>query len=160
MDFKNILYIFAIIQDVLEKQLIIYIMTSNFIKKSNFEFNGFNFDLDSINSWGEGVNEIYAFSEELGDSVAFFEVDGEIYWCCDDALFDVIKGNEHIDEGSVLETIIRLREQQKQMIEVNGFNDFGEEMPNFITNPIHHTIVDFKDGNPRNCSVDNLFLRE
>lgn len=135
-------------------------MKSNFIKKDNFEFKGFNFDLTSINEWGDGVNEIYAFSEELGDTVTFFEVNGTIYWACDDALFDVIKGNDNIDEGSVLETIIRLREEEKRMIEVNGFNDFEEEMTDFVTNPIHHKIVDFKDGNPRNCSVDNLFIRE
>lgn len=135
-------------------------MKSNFIKTDKFVFKGFNFELNSINEWGNGVNEIYAFAEELGDSVAFFEVDGTIYWACDDALFDIIKGNENIDEGSVLETIIRLREQEKKMIEINGFNDFEEEMPDFVTNPIHHKIVDFKDGNPRNCNADNLFIRE
>ena len=135
-------------------------MKSNFIKSDNFSFNGFDFELESINSWGEGVNEIYAFSDELDDSVAFFEVDGKIYWSCDDSLLQVIKGNENIDEGSVLETIIRLREQEKKMIELNGFNDFGKKMPKFITNPIHHKIVDFKDGNPHNCNADNLYIRE
>lgn len=135
-------------------------MKSIFIKKDNFSFNGFDFELQSISEWGKGVNEIYAFSEEIGDTVSFFEVDGKLYWTCDDALFDVIKGNDNIDEGSVLETIIRYREQQAEMIEINGVNDFNEEMDNFITNPIHHKIVDFKDGNPRNCSVDNLYWRE
>ena len=135
-------------------------MKSNFIKESTFEYKGFEFELSSINSWGEGVNEIYAFSEELGDSVSFFEVDGKLYWTCDDELFNIIKGNDNIDEGSVLETIIRYREQEAEMIKVNGFNDFEEEMDNFVTNPIHYKIVDFKDGNPRNCSVDNLYYRE
>lgn len=135
-------------------------MKSSFIGKNNFVFKNISFELVSISSWGEGVNEIYAFSEELEDTVPFFEVNGKLYWGCDDALFDVVKNNKNIDEGSVLETIIRIREQEKHMIEVNGFNDFGEKMPDFVTNPIHHKIVDFKDGNPQNCSVENLYIRE
>lgn len=135
-------------------------MKSIFIKESKFEFKGFEFELSSIQNWGEGVNEIYAFSEELGDDVSFFEVDGKLYWTCDDELFDVIKNNDNIDEGSVLETIIRYREQQVKMIELNGFNDFEEKMDNFVANPIHFKIVDSKDGNPNNCSVDNLYIRE
>lgn len=135
-------------------------MRSIFIKKDTFEFKGFEFELSSIETWGEGVNEIYAYSEELGDTVSFFEVNEKIYWTCDDELFKVIVGNKNIDEGSVLETIIRHREHEAKMIEVNGVNDFNEKMDIFITNPIHHKIVDFKDGNPRNCSIDNLYLRE
>lgn len=135
-------------------------MKSNFIKNDNFKFKGFEFELSTIESWGEGVNKIYAFSEEIGDTVMFYEVDGTIYWVCDDNLFKVIIGNENIDEGSVLEDIIRGREQELEMYKINGFNSFGDKMDDFVTNPIHHTIVDFKDGNPRNCSPDNLFLRQ
>lgn len=135
-------------------------MKSNFIKKDEFVFRGLTFSLESIYSWGEGVNELLAYSDDIGDVVSFFEVDGIMYWICDDALFNAIKENDNIDEGSVLETIIRGREQELEMCKVNGFNSFGETMDDFVTNPIHHKIVDFKDGNPRNCSVDNLYIRE
>lgn len=135
-------------------------MKSNFISKDKFQFREIEFELSTIESWGEGVNKIYAFSEKIGDTVLFYEVDGKIYWVCDDSLFDVIIGNDNIDEGSVLEDIIRDRETELKYCEINGFNSFGETMEGFVTNPIHHKIVDFKDGNPSNCSVDNLFIRE
>ena len=134
-------------------------MNSVFLKQNKFNYKDIEFELTSISEWGEGVNEIYGWSEEY-DGVYFFEVNGTIYWVCDDELINVIKDNDEVDTGSVLESIIRSREEELEFIKSNGgYNTFGEKADDFISNPINHPIVDFKDGNPNNCKVDNLYVR-
>ena len=134
-------------------------MNSVFLKQNKFNYKDIEFELTSISEWGNGVNELYGWSEDY-NTINFFEVNGTIYWICDDELINVIKDNDNIDTGSVLESIIRGREEELEFIKNNdGFNEFGELATDFITNPIHHPIVDFKDGNPRNCKADNLFYR-